>query len=127
MLVSEDMVGHKFGEFAPTRTFHGHAAGQEGEEELIMGKPKRERLLKDNEARAAHAHDPRLAAEAQPRRRADPRQEGGDRACRPRLLAASGSPATSRRRCESAIANAENNHDLDVDALVVAEAHVGKS
>ena len=27
----------------------------------------------------------------------------------------------------SAIANAENNHDLDVDALVVAEAFVGKS
>jgi small subunit ribosomal protein S19 len=26
VLVSEDMVGHKFGEFAPTRTFHGHAA-----------------------------------------------------------------------------------------------------
>ena len=27
----------------------------------------------------------------------------------------------------SAIANAENNHELDVDALVVAEASVGKS
>jgi large subunit ribosomal protein L22 len=26
---------------------------------------------------------------------------------------------------QSAIANAENNHDLDVDDLVVAEAHVG--
>ena len=24
--VSEEMVGHKLGEFAPTRTFHGHAA-----------------------------------------------------------------------------------------------------
>jgi small subunit ribosomal protein S19 len=24
VLVSEDMVGHKFGEFAPTRIFHGH-------------------------------------------------------------------------------------------------------
>jgi len=32
------------------------------------------------------------------------------------------------RKClESAIANAENNHDLDVDDLIVAEAHVGKS
>ena len=30
------------------------------------------------------------------------------------------------RKClESAIANAENNHDLDVDDLVVSEAHVG--
>jgi small subunit ribosomal protein S19 len=26
VLVTEDMVGHKFGEFAPTRTFFGHAA-----------------------------------------------------------------------------------------------------
>ena len=24
--VSEDMVGHKLGEFSPTRTFHGHSA-----------------------------------------------------------------------------------------------------
>uniref|UniRef100_A0A2C9KTG1 Large ribosomal subunit protein uL2 n=1 Tax=Biomphalaria glabrata TaxID=6526 RepID=A0A2C9KTG1_BIOGL len=24
--VSQDMVGHKFGEFAPTRTYYGHAA-----------------------------------------------------------------------------------------------------
>jgi large subunit ribosomal protein L22 len=32
------------------------------------------------------------------------------------------------RKClQSAIANAENNHDLDVDELIVAEAHVGKS
>ena len=26
VLVTENMVGHKFGEFAPTRTFFGHAA-----------------------------------------------------------------------------------------------------
>src|SRR3989337_1931093 len=30
------------------------------------------------------------------------------------------------KKClESAIANAENNHDLDVDELIVSEAHVG--
>ena len=27
VLVSEEMVGHKFGEFAPTRTFHAHGGG----------------------------------------------------------------------------------------------------
>jgi len=32
----------------------------------------------------------------------------------------------ARRVLASAIANAENNHNLDVDALVVAEASVGK-
>jgi small subunit ribosomal protein S19 len=26
VLVTEHMIGHKFGEFAPTRTFHGHSA-----------------------------------------------------------------------------------------------------
>ena len=32
------------------------------------------------------------------------------------------------RKClQSAIANAENNHDLDVDELIVAEAYVGKN
>src|SRR3972149_12111038 len=25
VFVTENMVGHKFGEFAPTRTFHGHS------------------------------------------------------------------------------------------------------
>jgi large subunit ribosomal protein L22 len=32
-----------------------------------------------------------------------------------------------RKVLASAIANAENNHNLDVDALIVAEASVGKS
>ena len=27
--VTEDMVGHKLGEFAPTRTFKGHTAGDD--------------------------------------------------------------------------------------------------
>lgn len=28
--VTENMVGHKFGEFAPTRTFHGHSGDRKG-------------------------------------------------------------------------------------------------
>ena len=28
--VTENMVGHKLGEFAPTRTYHGHAADRKG-------------------------------------------------------------------------------------------------
>lgn len=32
-----------------------------------------------------------------------------------------------RKALESAIANAENNHQLDVDRLYVAEAHVGRA
>ncbi|MEL6754014.1 MAG: uL22 family ribosomal protein, partial [Pseudomonadota bacterium] len=37
-------------------------------------------------------------------------------------------PADAVLKClKSAIANAENNHDLDIDSLVVAQAHVGKN
>ncbi|MBK8198623.1 MAG: 50S ribosomal protein L22 [Acidobacteria bacterium] len=32
-----------------------------------------------------------------------------------------------RKLLQSAIANADNNHGLDIDSLVVAEAHVGKN
>ncbi len=36
--------------------------------------------------------------------------------------------ATEVKKClESAIANAENNHDLDIEDLVVSEAFVGKN
>lgn len=30
VFVTENMVGHKFGEFAPTRTFRGHAGDKKG-------------------------------------------------------------------------------------------------
>ncbi|MEM6535246.1 MAG: 50S ribosomal protein L22 [Pseudomonadota bacterium] len=37
-------------------------------------------------------------------------------------------PSEDVRKClQSAIANAENNHDLDIDSLVVAQAFVGKN
>ena len=38
-----------------------------------------------------------------------------------------GMAVDARKVLASAIANAENNHNLDVDALIVAEASVGKS
>lgn len=31
VFVTENMVGHKLGEFSPTRTFHGHAGDRRGE------------------------------------------------------------------------------------------------
>lgn len=31
VFVTENMVGHKFGEFSPTRTFHGHSAKKAAE------------------------------------------------------------------------------------------------
>src|SRR3954462_13795727 len=35
VFVTENMVGHKMGEFAPTRTFHGHS----GDRKAAPGKP----------------------------------------------------------------------------------------
>jgi small subunit ribosomal protein S19 len=29
--VNENMVGHKLGEFAPTRTYHGHGGARKGD------------------------------------------------------------------------------------------------
>jgi small subunit ribosomal protein S19 len=33
VLVSEDMIGHKFGEFSPTRVFYGHSADRKSKKE----------------------------------------------------------------------------------------------
>ena len=35
--VTEDMVGHKFGEFSPTRTFHSHSSDRKAK--LVAGAP----------------------------------------------------------------------------------------
>ena len=120
------MVGHKFGEFSPTRTFHGHSSDKKAKRTVSMGKAATPAGAAENEAKAVARDAARLAAEAEPRRAAHPRQEGRDGACRSRILAkriARDVASASR----APIANAENNHDLDVDDLVVAEAFVGKA
>jgi large subunit ribosomal protein L22 len=91
-----------------------------------MGKPKRERVLPANEAKARTStiriSPQKLNLVAQ--------------MIRGKKVAAALADLTfSRKRIardvkktlQSAVANAENNHQLDVDSLVVAEAHVGKS
>jgi len=34
VIVTEDMIGHKFGEFSPTRTFHGHSGDRKAKKEV---------------------------------------------------------------------------------------------
>jgi len=91
-----------------------------------MSKPVRKRLLADNEAKAVTRSI-----------RISPRKLN-ELATIIRGMTASKALAElsfSRRRIakdvkktlESAIANAENNHDLDINNLVVAEAWVGKN
>ncbi len=38
VFVTENMVGHKLGEFAPTRTFYGHAADKKSKLKQAAGK-----------------------------------------------------------------------------------------
>ena len=91
-----------------------------------MSKPKRERVLADNEAKAVarmlRVSPQKLNLVAQLIRGRKASAALADlQFSRKRI-------AVDVKKClESAIANAENNHDLDVDELVVAEAHVGKA
>ena len=39
VLVTEEMVGHKFGEFAPTRTFYGHSSDRKAKRAPVAGAP----------------------------------------------------------------------------------------
>jgi len=91
-----------------------------------MGKSSRERTLADNEAKASakmlRVSPQKLNLVAQMIRGKKAATALADLEFSRKRI------STEVRKClESAIANAENNHDLDVDDLVVAEAHVGKA
>ena len=91
-----------------------------------MGKPQRERTLKDNEAKAVtrliRVSPQKLNLVAQLIR-----GKKVDRALADLTFSRKRIAKDVKKTLESAIANAENNHDLDVDALVVSEAFVGKN
>ena len=91
-----------------------------------MAKAKTERRLKDNEAQAI-ARTLRVSPQKLNLVAALIRGKKVDRALAELEFSRKRIAGTVKKTLESAIANAENNHDLDVDALVVAEAYVGKS
>ncbi|ALN73763.1 MULTISPECIES: 50S ribosomal protein L22 [unclassified Aureimonas] len=91
-----------------------------------MGKAKTERALKDNEARAV-ARTIRVSPQKLNLVAQLIRGKKVERALADLTFSRKRIAETVKKTLESAIANAENNHDLDVDALVVSEAFVGKS
>lgn len=91
-----------------------------------MGKAKAERRLKDNEARAV-ARTIRVSPQKLNLVAQMIRGKSVETALAELTFSRKRIAETVKKTLESAIANAENNHDLDVDALVVAEAYVGKS
>src|SRR5262249_19940820 len=91
-----------------------------------MSKKKRERSLSDNEAKAVarmlRVSPQKLNLVAQLIRGKKVATALADLEFSRKRI------ARDVRKClESAIANAENNHDLDVDDLIVSQAHVGKA
>jgi large subunit ribosomal protein L22 len=91
-----------------------------------MGKAKTERRLQDNEAQAV-ARTLRISPQKLNLVAAMIRGKKVDKALAELEFSRKRIASTVKKTLESAIANAENNHDLDVDSLVVAEAYVGKS
>jgi large subunit ribosomal protein L22 len=91
-----------------------------------MGKQKRERSLKDNEARAV-LRTIRTSAQKLNDVASMIRGKKASKALADLEFSQRRIAGTVKKTLESAIANAENNHDLDVDSLIVAEAYVGKS
>ena len=91
-----------------------------------MGKQKNERTLKDNEAKAilrmVRTSPQKLNLVA-----AQIRGKKVDKALAELEFSRKRISDSVKKTLESAIANAENNHGLDTDSLVVAEAFVGKA
>jgi large subunit ribosomal protein L22 len=91
-----------------------------------MSKPKFERRLKDNEAQAVarslRVSPQKLNLVAQLIRGKKVEKALADLSFSHKRIA-----KDVKKTLQSAIANAENNHDLDVDQLIVAEAYVGKN
>ncbi|MBX4336321.1 50S ribosomal protein L22 [Bartonella raoultii] len=91
-----------------------------------MGKAKVPRQLKENEARAV-ARTIRVSPQKLNLVAAMIRGKKVNVALADLTFSRKRIAGTVKKTLESAIANAENNHDLDIDSLIVAEAYVGKS
>ena len=91
-----------------------------------MGKPKTKRALKDNEAKAV-LRMLRTSGQKLNLVAAQIRGKKVDKALAELEFSRKRIAGPVKKTLESAIANAENNHGLDTDTLVVAEAYVGDS
>jgi len=91
-----------------------------------MGKESRARVLKDNQAMAV-ARNIRVSPRKLNLLAQQIRGKKVDRALNELTFSQKRIAGAVKKALQSAIANAENNHDLDVDDLIVKEASVGKN
>ena len=105
--ITEDMVGHKLGEFAPTRTFKGHAGAEKttglskAVAKYVRIAPRKVRVVMDL-IRGKNVAEAFAILKFTPKAGAD----------------------VVEKVLKSAVANAENNFDMDVDKLYVKTAFV---
>ena len=90
-----------------------------------MGKPASERRLSDTEAKAI-VRNIRISPQKLNVVAESIRGLGAERALNDLYFSKKRIARDVHKCLQSAIANAENNHQLDIDNLVVAEASVGK-
>ena len=90
-----------------------------------MGKPRRERVLDETEAKAS-AKSIRISPQKLNLLAQSIRGKSADAALAELTFSRRRIAAEVKKVLESAIANAENNQQLDVDKLIVAEATAGR-
>ena len=126
--ISEEMVGHKLGEFAPTRTFKGHTPADKKAAAPAAAKPDGDKNNGKNNS---------LVKAINKNVRTSPRKlalvcnfikgKKADVALRDLEFSRKRIAKDVSKTVKSAISNAENNHQFDIDNLFVKEAYVGKS
>jgi len=91
-----------------------------------MGKPKKERRLAEDEAQAV-TKNMRVSPQKLNLVAALIRGKKVEKALADLSFSRRRIANDVKKTLESAVANAENNHQLDVDSLVVSQAYVGKN
>jgi large subunit ribosomal protein L22 len=91
-----------------------------------MGKAKQERRRGENEAQAV-THNIRISPQKLNLVAAMIRGKKVEKALADLTFSRKRIAQDVKKTLQSAVANAENNHNLDVDSLVVSEAFVGKN
>ena len=124
VFVTEEMIGQKFGEYSPTRTFHGHS-GDRRQSGASMGKLKAERRIGEDQAMAI-VRNLRVSPQKLNLVATMIRGKSVNEALAELRFSRRRIAGDVKKCLDSAIANAEFNHGLDADNLYVSEAFVGK-
>ena len=126
--ISEEMVGHKLGEFAPTRTFKGHTpADKKAAAAETKPAPGDKNNGKNNLLVKAINKNVRTSARKLALVCNFIKGKKADIALRDLEFTRKRIAKDVTKTVKSAIANAENNYQYDIDNLFVKEAYVGKS